>query len=195
MILKEIPFNPESTLFSLDRERVRSEGLHVSTIITDLDKTLNAQNYRNEFDEDQLNVYGTLGFVWERVFSEIYSAAFCEGRKNTIISPGEIEHDGIFGTCDGIDIDEQCIIELKCTWRSSNRPIEQDFSKWFWQMKFYCLAWGLEKARLGVFWVNGNYQGTRNVPSCSMWGMEFTQQELEKNNLMLRAHARGKGWL
>lgn len=198
MILREIPFNPASNLFSTERDKSRHPGLHVSKIIHNLDVTLNPEKYKNNFDEAQLNTYASLGHVWEQVFTEYYNLAYGEGKSHDIIRPDEVELDGVWMTVDGIDATEMCLLELKSTWRSAGRDIEKDFWAWWVQQKAYCKAWGLMKSRLGVFFVNGYYgdpKSQKNVPCWKMWEATYEQWELDKNWSMLINHARSKGWL
>lgn len=182
-----------SDLDLLASDLVRSPGLHISAIYTDLYQDLEPKRYTRGTAPD-VNRMG-LGFALE--------AGLEEGLKKHLASrPGE------FRTPEGIAFSPDLLItngivrvgEIKLTWMSS-RDVPREpgtsfppkFSKWFVQMKAYCHHLETPYARLYAFFVNGNYR--EHTPEFLSWDVEFSSGELHENWAMLLNHARAKGML
>ena len=180
------------------QSRVRSEGLHLSDILEDIQQTLDPRDYDSEGRDWEL--YRKLGFIWERALKDSSLKAAYE--KGDLIDPGEITVDGIIMSPDGLNLDDGANEEWKLTWKSSNRikkhGLDGAFPRWFWQMKGYCRALGTNLCNLRVFFVNGDYgwlRGGDGGPSDPGWRIEFTNRELEDNWTMIVRQAKERGWL
>jgi hypothetical protein len=115
-------------------------------------------------------------------------------RRAGIFRPGEIVKDGIAMSPDGICIDDWTLEEFKFTWKSSNgAPEDPKFWGWIIQMKAYCHALEINRARLRAFFVNGDYKA--KTPEYKVWQFVFTDEELHENWQMIVQHAKQKGWL
>lgn len=165
----------------------RSPGLHVSEIYRDL--AIRAGLLDDSDDNPPPNNHTTLGFIWETVIEKALRNLLPDG----VTRPGEFIVDGIACSPDGVDKFWR-VHEYKCTWKSSNHDI-QDKKHWMWmvQIRAYCYVMNATRARLHVFFVNGDYRGSG--PQLKVWDLEFTQRELDENWKMLVNHAKSKGWL
>ncbi len=171
-------------------KHVRSPGCHVSQIISSIDKKYGKLKGRTDIDEkpdEYWNNYRLAGFLIERAFRELLTDL-------NLTRPGEITMDGIHMTPDFLDTEKYIIEEFKATWRSAGHEIDgPQFESWFMQIKAYCKALGCLKARLRVFFMNGDYKP--RIPLIRAWDIEFTQQELDRNWDLLVAHAKAEGML
>lgn len=196
MDIVELPVS--EGLFQLAGALPRSSGVHVSDIIRDIENETTKPGQRKrvadltENERRRMGAYIHGGFAWEEVLRggvvKMYSAG-----ADRLCSPGELERDGVYGTPDGFDVDSWCIEEMKCTWRSSRWDIVSDFWSWWVQIKAYCHMSYTDRARLWVFFVNGDYRDSG--PQVKMYEAVFNAPELERNWTMLLTHARGKQWL
>lgn len=161
----------------------RSEGLHVTDIIRDIEErfTRRPTPAGGEWD---LELAGELGFMFERQMEAEIDA----------VRPGEVELDGISMSPDGIEeIDgDTRLVEYKVTWRSIKKdPTETP--KWLMQTKAYCHALGLDTAVFHILYLCGNWKPPS--PIYRQYIIWYTQQELQENWDMLVNHARSKEWL
>lgn len=169
----------------------RHPGLHVSSIIRHLEVTADPrlaakrQSDADMSEEDlkRMSNFRELGFMWEQVFEKQFAARMI-ARRN-VVAQDPIEKDGIHMTPDAFDIVNWVLEEYKCTWKSSSKvsDLENEFWAWFVQMKAYCYALKTFKARLFVFFVNGNYKGSG--PQARWFDIEFKPRELETNWQMI----------
>lgn len=102
---------------------------------------------------------------------------------------GELTCEGIHFTIDLLDIKDDGVCEMKLTWMSANTTPEEGgkFWKYYVQIKAYCYAWGCDKARLHICFVNGTYSGDRS-PEYKVYLIWFTRDELVSNWRMLLQH-------
>jgi hypothetical protein len=174
MRLTELEVDIADILISDEQSQPRSVGLHVSSIINYILTTTGLSDKRNDFDDDDLNMFAIVGRLWEQMLANIL---FKPPRYQR---PGEIECDGIYGSPDAVDCDDACLMEFKVTWKSSSRPIESSaFIKYIAQVKAYCHMLGLSKVRLYVFFVCGNWKPP--IPQFKAWEIEFSRAELKTN--------------
>lgn len=163
----------------------RSPGLHLSTIIQDILRDLDPRRYGGDFDWNRVES----GTTFERVLERELMA-----RNPNLVRPGEFHLNGIACSPDGWDPIDRVVEEYKWTWKSSRYPITDDrFWPWAVQIKGYCHVVGTTRARLRVFFVNGDYSNF--TPELRSWLLTFTEQELRDNWLMVLNHARHKGLL
>jgi hypothetical protein len=159
----------------------RSDGLHVSTVLKSILLALDPERFGGEMDLARIE----LGFAVERLIER----AFAERQQN-ILRIGELEKDGISGSPDGVSFseagdDEMIIHEIKCTWMSmTGCPEHKKFWHWLAQIKAYCYLAETHRARLHVFFINGNYKDQRS-PQYAEWDLLFHDGELAENWAML----------
>lgn len=192
MILKELK---DQSLNLISKDPQRSEGLHLSTIISDIMKNLYPLRYgSNEIDVAKIE----LGLLWERYLEKALYEEDIRVNRRPIIRPGEFNLNGIACSPDGINTEDWAIEEYKCTWKSSpadpNDIDSEKFMPWWIQIKGYCKVIRTRKARLRVFFVNGDYKETRGV-HYRVWETEFNDREIEENWAMLVNHAKAKKWI
>lgn len=170
---------------------VRSPGLHLSTILHDIEKTIRP---RDEWcTEEELAFYGAGGFLWERVFSTCHAEAIADG---DMIRPGEFELDGIIGSPDLIRISDWTLIETKHPWKSVNKfdnHLEKYFWAWIVQVACYLKMIGSNVAEIHAYFVCGNWKPP--VPQIRSVRIDFTDMELDEYWGMVVGHARRKGWI
>lgn len=198
----------KASLVELDLEQVdssgklmgegRSEGIHLSQIIRWAREKLEGpiQQTGNEH-------FMTMGFLLEVILERGFKLFGSMMRKDRskIVRPGEFELDGIYMTPDGLGISEEAVIEeYKATYKSLARltgtnPDKGDCAgdvlcwlkrfHWWWlvQIMAYCWAVGTEKARLIVWFANGDYSHKPPFggPQVIVVELEFTLEELQAN--------------
>lgn len=157
----------------------RSPGLHLSNIIDDIEQLL----YPKEYDRKK-NIkndwFACVGFIWEQVLSLAFS--WLLGHR-----PQEIILDGIACSPDGINDELELVDEYKATWCSSKTQ-PQDIWRWMIQIKAYCYVAGYNIARFHVLYIMGDYKFSG--PKCMSFLIEFTDDELISNWMMLVEHAK-----
>lgn len=159
MLLKTVDVEPAP----VDQDR---PGLHVSSIIQAIKR---AVDYRK--DEKPLNQHVLdTGFIWEHLLEFAF-------KKLIGARPESVTMDGITGSPDGLD--EQYVHEYKCTRTSADTEVE---SRWTWQMqmKAYCHMTKRTKAKLHVFYINGNGRDKRD-PIYRIYEFQWTAKELKEN--------------
>lgn len=179
--------------------------LHLSTIYKDLMCDLQPKRFNR--DPFKINPRVEAGILFESILEEALA------RKFSTYRPGEIVSDeGIYMSPDGVNLEQNCGEEYKCTWMSSRagvtdedgQPLEK-FVHWFIQMKGYAKWLYVDRFLLRVFFVNGNYNrsgllrdGTIDPdagPCFKTFDIGFSEEEIEENWAMLINHARDKGLL
>lgn len=173
----------------------RSKGKHVSTAIHKIMKAL----YPDRFEDRPIDIVrANLGNAVERMII----AGLAEAEPDRFVRPGELEHEGWYGTPDlwdlgenhGKGLDDWATLEIKLTWASARRA-EDIEDVWFWrywtQLKTYAHFAGQTKGKLAIVFVNGNYSRDPDDPDagpqCYMWEDEWTHEELLENWLMIKA--------
>lgn len=100
----------------------------------------------------------------------------------TIYSPDYLFDDG----------NELILGEFKCSWYSAfGAPTDPKFAKWWTQIKLYSHWLGVRRARLYVFFVNGDYKPPS--PQLRCWEVVFTARELQDEFNEIARDARKKG--
>jgi hypothetical protein len=125
-----------------------------------------------------------VGFLWEEVLSREFAERYA-------VRIGEVEHDSIIGSPDGLSINDPKVPdnlvdeEYKATWKSIRKPPEDN---WYWmtQFKSYCYMLGVNTTVLRVLYINGDYKGSGPIPA--LFRIEYTSQELQENWDMVRNH-------
>jgi hypothetical protein len=157
----------------------RSAGVHVSTLVKRICQQLEPDRFANgEMDWNRIEFGSTL----ERVIEEMW-----QRRRRLTVRPGEIQCDGIIGSPDAVTFEDGDLIvdEIKATWMTSRGcPEDRKFWHWLVQVRAYCWMLQTERARLHVFFVNGNYRDER-APQFLVWDLLFDRRELQENWQML----------
>jgi len=184
--ITEEAFDLPATEWSEDTHP-RTDGLHLGTIIADIERTLNPNM---PSWAGQWAMAG--GFIWERVLSREFLGPQLKTGK--IVRPGELCVDGIYMTPDGYDTHDNVLEEWKCTWKSTNNPIDgPKFWRYWTQIKSYARGMGTNHARLRVLFLMGDYKDSG--PCAKTFHAEFSDKELDNNWAMIVQHAKTKGWL
>jgi len=176
----------ELTAYSGD---AHSPGVHVSAIISDFLDTLHGKRYADS-DETARQGQFEKGFVWERLLS----AAFAK----RVDHPGEIELDGILGSPDALEVNEDgdlVVDEYKATLMSAAVLPEAWADKrreWLMQTQSYCHMLGLDTARFHILHLCGDYRENR-APIYRVWELTYSALELAENWRTIVNHARHRG--
>lgn len=167
----------------------RSKGRHVSEAIHAIMRDL----YPDRFDGSPID-------ITRANFGNAFEHAMIEGLMardpDRFARPGQLEHEGVYGTPDLWDIKDWAAIEFKLTWASARRA-EDIEDVWWWrywvQLKAYCYMAGQSKGRLYIGFVNGDYsRGDGGGPRVMGWEDEWGFDELEENWLMLMSRLKDK---
>jgi hypothetical protein len=168
----------------------RSPGLHLSTIIRDIEQTIKPKD--EWCTQEELEMFGAVGFMWERVFSMAHRDAV---ENDELVRPGEFMLDGIAGSPDLIYTPSWTLIETKACFRSARQfeSLEKNFWAWIVQVKSYSLMIGTDTAEIHAFFVAGTWRPP--TPCVKSVRLEFTDRELQENWSMITGHAERRGWL
>jgi hypothetical protein len=166
----------------------RSEGVHLSDIITDLGREVFGTKGANGPTTEEMQLQWEKGFVWEEALSHGFGNRLAQ-------RPGEIVCDGIACSPDGVGMDEEgevVVEEYKCTALSSTKTPDGIW-RWRTQAAAYCYVMGATRAVFRVFYINGDYRGSG--PLYRVFQLDWSGQEIEENWAMLVNHAKRKGML
>lgn len=166
-------------------------NIHVSEIVNDMCVRLGKYAPREEFNQSQLE----LGNAFEHAII----ARMRADNPDRYFDLGELELDGISGTPDLGDLDENAIDEMKCTWMSTKwGPGSDKFFKYELQIKSYAHMAEFGRAYLNVLFVNGDYtygkdkDGRLKGPSeFRRWRYDYTVAELTQHWRVMLLHAEG----
>ncbi len=116
-------------------------------------------------------------------------------RPGFVHQPGEVMLDGILGTPDGLEADDEGLLvhEIKGTHKSSRKPVQEQ-SLWIWQGACYCRMLS-EKYRERItrcifhpFYIRGDYTGIdpQYVPTLVVF--EWAEIESYWNTVVTHKH-------
>jgi hypothetical protein len=169
--------------------------------LTDIIKSLAADigksKGRGDISEDDLNHYATVGWLFEHVFDMAFARAMSADERS-IVSPGEVELNGVVGTPDRIRVEEDgslTVIDTKARWMAARKfdELETYFWQEIFQVRSYCKMVGSTTAELHVIFVGGNWRPP--TPIIKGVRMEFTEREIDEGWQSILGQARRKGWL
>jgi len=173
----------------------RPPGLHLSDIISDMMKRLDPKRYDKRdkagtpLPMNEVKIGAGISFeqALEKTFKPAAVAAF---------RPEPILVDGIWCSPDHVEMDPYCVSEFKCTEYSAKKEFPYDDVYWPWlvQTKGYGKALGTGLAKVWVMYMHGDY-APPTIWEPKVWGLEFSEMEIEENWLMLVNHAKAQGWL
>jgi hypothetical protein len=187
---------------------VRSKGLHMSDLYGDYYRSADPEKYDKRDAKGNKLPYDTakmeLGMAFEDILEPLLATRLFGSRpkeqKIRINARGEIDPKGaitLYFSPDHVFFveGETTLGEFKCTWYSSRGAprIPKKFGIWITQMKLYCHALDLTKARLYVFFVNSDYKPP--TPKLLAWEFTFTQAECAEEWGIIMRHAVEKGLL
>lgn len=189
---------------TLPRDPTRSPSLHLSTIIHDLAATLEPGRFSRD-EKGETEDLNSEPRIWLGQASDLLLRQTRPG-----IPVGEMEKDGVTLTCDNLSLlneparaglmgdhlaaGDWIVEEFKLTWLSSRHELgSRKLRHYLWQLMGYCWAWETVRARLIIYYVNGNYAPPS--PTVVVHELLFDYQELKQNWEMLLRHARSRGWL
>jgi len=156
----------------------RSGGTHVSGLIRRIMQRLEPSKYSDDGGPDTARM--ALGVAYEEALEQSLSKHW--GPR--VVRPGEVERDGIVGSPAGIDLEEERLDEIKLTWMKYEPDLDHPkYWKWLVQVRAYLAMLGWTRARLWIFFVNGDYRGSG--PLTKVFDLEFTIQETEETWQML----------
>lgn len=164
----------------------REPGVHLSTILFDYIKTLHPQWYAKEMEEERKRTLFELG----NVFEDVIAAGLRETLGFEKPEPRKI--DGVWMSPDGWNAERKRIDEIKLTWCSAKDGLAHPkLKKYQMQTLAYMYGWKAERARIHVFYVNGDWRPPLPRPHTYLL-MPSMQDILEnKNNLWQHAADRG----
>lgn len=173
MKVTERPLDLTKLSISSEQETVRSEGVHVSSILRHIKNTVSPP--KGDFTEDDLAWFALIGRLWERTLSEIL---YLPPRYERV---GEIVKDDIIGSPDCVDTQEWAVTDFKVTWTGAKGFRDKPkFREYIWQVKSYCWQLSMVRASLDVLHV-------RDLPPVAThYDLLFTPQELQEHELMLK---------
>jgi hypothetical protein len=151
-----------------------------------MEETLYPDRFKNTAAWD-LAVAAQIGVFWEQLLEEAYSDMFA-------LDVGEVELDGITGTPDGVNFDEDgtYVEEYKATWKSSKNDPAGIF-KYRMQGLGYCKLLGLTRVLYRILHLMGDYKGSG--PQYKVWMIEWEQYEIDEAWESIVNHARYRGWI
>ena len=154
----------------------RTEGTHGSDLIYCLNKQALRKLRQPEPTEEEVLIWG-LGWSTQHELTGSYEP------------DTEFELDGIVVTPDIIMEGLECPWELKATYQSSNRPIEENLH-WIRQIMAQCKVTGTTVARLSRLEIMGDWKwvfgkkeekAESKHPTLHAYKLEFTQDEIDRN--------------
>jgi len=152
-----------------DRKDHRPEGIHVSDLITCMNKSYYNKVHGEPDVPDDLLLLFTIGRM---------AQDWMTGGVDTE-EPRLVEDIWLTPDCMMDDVPE----EMKCTYMSSNKEVKQS---WLVQMKAYCYALGVKRFGLDRMHLMGDYKQKEdksgpNRPLLITEEYEFTQAEIDEN--------------
>lgn len=180
-----IDWAEEFRAFQSHRSRSRSEGRHLSDVVSRIMKKIDPKRFSYGAPGPEL---AQQGFIWEDLLSSIFARQF--GFKTQI----EAELDGIIGTLDGHRARVNRPVELKFSKISAANNITSNvFQHFHIRTMGYCKMFGATEAELIIFHVNGSYElggGRFGAPVVKPWLLKWSQREIDENwDWILRENA------
>lgn len=183
----------EDVAFEYPAGPPRTSGLHLSSIVREIERDILGPDKRPEMAPDQLvrlQAHFEAGLLWEQAYETAMRVRYTEGRP-WVKRQWQVTVDGVSMTPDALDTREGVVEEYKWTRVSLATVLREGFDKkwpgYMIQLKAYCRACQTAKGKLIVYFVNGSYKwGTPEGDPCvKCWLFTFTRQELEENWLLV----------
>lgn len=163
----------------------RSPGLHLSTVLADINRRLEPGRFGGPLPPGRIG----LGLAFELLLGPaVRKVMNAQGER-----PGEFRSNGIIMTPDWM---ADCLEEWKWTWMTmrtdKESPLYEDrFQHWHRQGKSYCHALGTRLMRFRVGFVNGDYAPPN--PDLRTFEVHYTDREIRDNWDMVVQHAKDMG--
>ena len=198
----EIPFDHKIVSLSVERDALRSPGVHLSHITKDMLITAGVKRFREskkgaeEAAKEQHYTFEQ-GFLWERLVTDYIQTPYyqaqewdwyvkrgltqlvddaIQGSGGTILRPGEVVMDGIAMTPDAINQRLFHLEEWKSTSiRSDGFDIAKRRVEWLWQVAAYARYFNMTRAIIRV-WFYGEFP-----PTVKNFVIEFSTADIEEN--------------
>lgn len=179
-------------------ERARAQeparvGVHCSTIVNDILKTMDPKTYAQEFEAETSLLFQDLGNAFEDRMA-LYLRAVDPTWEKPKPRQGP---QSIWGSPDGWSRRGQTIDEIKLTWKSE-REFQSSLKFFGYEIQslFYADVWGAERIRLHICFVNGGGREKYAFgPASHTYYARPTKAEKQVNTTMLLQHAKDRGIL
>lgn len=160
-------------------------GLHCSTIVNDVMKTIDPATYSRDLSDEQRWGYQEIGNIVEDIIAEGLVRRYPQWKK-----PEPRLYRGVWCSPDGWEANKRTLHEIKVTWKS-----EKDFEDglkmqgYYLQSGEYALAWSAQRILLHVLFINGAYPRGAPIPHPRTFVLKWLPGTLERNDSNLRQHA------
>lgn len=212
MQITPLAFDPRCISMSVERDALRSPGIHLSSILKDRLITAGIERRvkgSKPFTPQEQHLIFERGFLWERMVAEfveteewlklqIEEAAHkhlkagiaeitTQDPARVLVRPGECCLDGIYMTPDALNMSEYAIEEWKATAiRYKGFDVQARRMEWLWQAAAYAHVFGMTKAIIRVWHVSDNVLNSMKIEWTPEEVRENWQQILEHYQYMLR---------
>ena len=172
-----------------------------SVKVTDITKRIMLERDSKLSDDPVDAMRVECGYVWEELLRVALKARW-EKHHPPIdyagVKPEYRQIDGVWMGPDHFDLnDEYPLHEFKAT-KVSSRNYDFPSKHWYWlmQIQAYCWGYGVQKAKLILWHINGDYTWEAKTLDINMlrdvvpYCLEFTRRELRENWQMLLQYAR-----
>lgn len=169
----------------------RTPGVHLSGVLYRVAVSIGVLRPGEPIEED-LPTICAMGFMWEEFAASLY--------RGMDYQPGETCLDGVYMTCDGINLltaergeEELVVEEFKFTQKKLLEP--EDFlggdKAWYYraQGQGYCAGYGAELVRWHVMFVRGDYRALG--PVYRRYLVRFSEKEIKENWEMVKRNKAG----
>lgn len=192
-----LPFDYRTVSLSVERDKVRSDGVHLTHITKDMLVTAGiTRKSRTPFTDEQQHLLFQQGFLWERMVADYIATpenkqiewdrfasnhirvqTDLDAQENaSLVRPGECQMDGIWMTPDAINTTHWHLEEWKATgMRADGFNIEMRRPEWLWQAAAYCRFYKMTR---GIFRI---YHYGSMPPSVTQLVVDWEGDEIEQN--------------
>ena len=180
----------------------RGTGLHLSEILLYMRRALDPRLDKLVAAGPGNTNFCNAGFMFELWVEQALATYIGYSDRKYLITPGEMEVDGIAMNPDRFHVGEGKVVEFKATWKSSRKlfdangelnvdVFEELFYYYRWQGMAYCHGLGCTKLDIVVWFVNGDYtfKDPTGGPRFYVFEFEFTDQEILDNWKMICGNA------
>lgn len=167
----------------IDPSKPRSEGHHVSELITTAEKVSGKKTYYDKEPDAQSLGIMAMGRIWEAIVRPYLETRVQVWGYDSIIFGLELEKDGIYGSLDGAFIGQSqtALSEMKCRFSGPRDDFPLGHWRYMTQIKTYCKMLDTTKACMPVLHIENR------PPRCTfiLYWIEFEAHEIEENWQMM----------
>lgn len=193
----DVTVKPGGTILAAIREHRQREqprhGLHVSTIVDDIERTIDPRKYER-YDRDASTddaarlLYQELGNALENILAADFARRF-----SGWVKPAPKTVKGITGSPDGWVEPSRTIDEMKATWVSPRDFLDSPkFQTYMRQSLAYAHMWDARRVRLHVLFVSGATGRQPEMMTLYVGWQGGVPRQYFQN---LYQHAKDRGWL